>query len=126
MVHAGHVRLVCLAAHCGRLIVGVDSDQLVRARKGPGRPVQTCDDRVAIMRALVGPLGGEVHVKLCDGLEFVQKHNAHIWAFGDDFQPAAYELSWLREHGVAMLVLPRSWHSTTAVLGSAENTCHNA
>ena len=38
--------------YCDLLIVGVDSDDLVRSRKGPGRPLVPEHQRVAIVSAL--------------------------------------------------------------------------
>ncbi|MBI3546362.1 MAG: D-glycero-beta-D-manno-heptose 1-phosphate adenylyltransferase [Gammaproteobacteria bacterium] len=54
ILHRGHVSYLEEAAALGRsLIVGVNSDASVRRlAKGPGRPVNSIDDRLAILAAL--------------------------------------------------------------------------
>jgi cytidyltransferase-like protein len=48
--HGGHLKYLDLAAQFGdELIVGVDSDPKVRARKGPGRPVVTQEERMQMV-----------------------------------------------------------------------------
>ena len=47
MLHSGHIVYLKKSRACGdRLIVGVDSDALVLARKGAGRPIQAFEERV--------------------------------------------------------------------------------
>ena len=53
LLHPGHVDLLRRARALGdRLIVGINSDRSVRAIKGPGRPVQSEPERVAVLSAL--------------------------------------------------------------------------
>jgi len=53
MLHAGHVRLLQAARALGdALVVAVNSDDSVRRLKGPSRPVNALDDRVAVLSAL--------------------------------------------------------------------------
>jgi D-beta-D-heptose 7-phosphate kinase/D-beta-D-heptose 1-phosphate adenosyltransferase len=53
LLHPGHINLISFAkSHCDRLIVAVNSDTSVRRLKGPGRPVNQSDDRVAVLAAL--------------------------------------------------------------------------
>jgi phosphoheptose isomerase len=53
VVHAGHAQSLAAArAHGDLLIVGVNSDDSVRALKGAGRPVFPIADRVAVLGAL--------------------------------------------------------------------------
>ena len=54
ILHPGHVRYLQSARALGdKLIVGVNSDRPVRAlRKGPGRPINSQDDRAEVLRAL--------------------------------------------------------------------------
>jgi len=50
LFHIGHAKYLERAKALGDLlIIGVDSDERVRARKGPGRPVVPEDERVAII-----------------------------------------------------------------------------
>lgn len=53
LLHAGHVRLLEYARSLGdELIVGINGDASVKRLKGPGRPINTLDDRVAVLRSL--------------------------------------------------------------------------
>ena len=53
LLHPGHVDLLRRARALGdRLIVGLNSDRSVRAIKGPGRPVQSEQERLAVLCAL--------------------------------------------------------------------------
>ena len=53
LLHPGHVDLLRRARALGdRLIVGINSDRSVRALKGPRRPVQSEQERVAVLSAL--------------------------------------------------------------------------
>jgi len=53
ILHAGHVSYLNTAREQGeRLIVAVNSDQSVRGLKGPGRPVNPVDRRMAVLAGL--------------------------------------------------------------------------
>lgn len=53
LIHAGHVRYLEQAKRLGdRLVVGVNSDESVRALKGEDRPIQSVTDRATIIAAL--------------------------------------------------------------------------
>ncbi len=53
LLHRGHVDLLAAARAAGdHLIVGVNSDDSVRRLKGPGRPLNSADDRAHVVAAL--------------------------------------------------------------------------
>lgn len=53
LLHPGHIDLLETARALGdRLVVGVNSDESVRAIKGAGRPLVPQEDRAAVLRAL--------------------------------------------------------------------------
>ncbi|PKF50357.1 D-glycero-beta-D-manno-heptose 1-phosphate adenylyltransferase, partial [Enterovibrio nigricans] len=53
ILHAGHVAYLNEAAKLGdRLIVAVNTDESVRGLKGPGRPVNPTDRRMAVLAGL--------------------------------------------------------------------------
>lgn len=53
LLHIGHLRFLEAARRLGeRLAVGVESDERVRRWKGPNRPIQTEEDRMALLAAL--------------------------------------------------------------------------
>ena len=53
LLHVGHVRYLRAAKLLGdRLIVAVNSDESVKALKGPGRPLMPAEERAEILAAL--------------------------------------------------------------------------
>jgi D-beta-D-heptose 7-phosphate kinase/D-beta-D-heptose 1-phosphate adenosyltransferase len=53
ILHAGHVQYLSFARSQGDLlVVGVNSDASVRRLKGPQRPINTLDDRMAVLAAV--------------------------------------------------------------------------
>ena len=53
LLHAGHVRYLSAArAEGDRLVVGVNTDETVRAAKGPDRPVHPAAERAELVAAL--------------------------------------------------------------------------
>jgi rfaE bifunctional protein nucleotidyltransferase chain/domain len=53
LLHVGHVRYLQAAKKLGgRLIVAVNSDESVRALKGPNRPLMPAEERAEILAAL--------------------------------------------------------------------------
>ena len=53
LLHAGHVAVLAQARSLGDcLVVLLNSDDSVRRLKGPSRPLQTADDRAAVLLAL--------------------------------------------------------------------------
>lgn len=53
LLHVGHVRYLQAARALGdALAVGLNADASVRALKGPGRPLNSADDRAEILAAL--------------------------------------------------------------------------
>lgn len=53
LLHLGHVRYLQQAAQLGDLLaVAVNGDESVRALKGPGRPLNSAEDRAEVLAAL--------------------------------------------------------------------------
>jgi rfaE bifunctional protein nucleotidyltransferase chain/domain len=53
ILHRGHVHYLERArALAGALVVGVNGDESVRRLKGPGRPLNSAEDRLAVLAAL--------------------------------------------------------------------------
>src|ERR1043165_3793001 len=53
ILHVGHVRYLQAARQMGDvLVVAINTDRSVREIKGPGRPIQTEDERVKLVSAL--------------------------------------------------------------------------
>ncbi|GCF07521.1 D-glycero-beta-D-manno-heptose 1-phosphate adenylyltransferase [Dictyobacter arantiisoli] len=53
ILHAGHIQFLRQAKQLGDvLVVGINNDASTRARKGPGRPINSESDRLALVAAL--------------------------------------------------------------------------
>ncbi len=53
LLHVGHVRYLQAARALGdALAIGLNADESVRALKGPGRPLNSADDRAEVLAAL--------------------------------------------------------------------------
>ena len=53
IIHAGHVTYLNSARQQGdRLVVAINSDESVRRLKGSGRPINSCERRMAVLAAL--------------------------------------------------------------------------
>ncbi len=52
LLHVGHIKLLESAAEHGILFVGVNDDESVRQLKGPTRPINNEQDRMAVLAGL--------------------------------------------------------------------------
>ena len=53
ILHVGHIALFNYCkSMCDHLIVGIDSDERVRHNKGPNRPFNASEDRMAMLRSI--------------------------------------------------------------------------
>ncbi|WP_425246761.1 D-glycero-beta-D-manno-heptose 1-phosphate adenylyltransferase [Desulfovermiculus halophilus] len=118
LVHPGHVDYLARARQLGsRLVLGVNSDASVRRLKGPGRPITSELDRVAVLSALECV----DHIMLFDQdtpLELIRDISPDILVKGGDW-PVQDIVG--REHVLArggqVLSLPMlPGYSTTAII----------
>jgi cytidyltransferase-related domain len=120
ILHVGHVRYLQAAKELGdRLVVGLNSDQSVRALKGIGRPVNDEADRAEVLAALAAV----DHVIIFNDprvTALVKELRPHIYAKGGDYTIDSLnpeELASLREIGAQIKLLPLvPGKSTTALL----------
>jgi D-beta-D-heptose 7-phosphate kinase/D-beta-D-heptose 1-phosphate adenosyltransferase len=53
ILHPGHLQLLEYARSQGdRVVVAIDSDERVREKKGPNRPINTAEDRAYMLQSL--------------------------------------------------------------------------
>ncbi len=120
LLHAGHVRYLKEARALGdALAIGLNSDSSVRELKGPGRPVNSQDDRAEVLAAL----GCVDFVSIFEGKRatgFLRAVRPHLYAKGGDYTPDsldAEERAALADGGAEVRILPLvPGRSTSAVL----------
>lgn len=120
LLHVGHVRYLEAARALGdALLVAVNGDASVRALKGPGRPINSEDDRAEVLAAL-----GFVDFVTIFGAErvtdLVRIIRPQIYAKGGDYTIDSLhpeEVAALREAGSEIRILPLvPGKSTTGII----------
>lgn len=87
ILHRGHVTYLAQARALGAsLVVAVNTDASVkRLNKGPERPINTCNDRMALLAALES-VSLVVEFEEDTALEVVQQAHPDIYVKGGDYQ----------------------------------------
>jgi D-beta-D-heptose 7-phosphate kinase/D-beta-D-heptose 1-phosphate adenosyltransferase len=79
LLHYGHlVYLERCRAHCDRLLVGIDSDAMVRAAKGPERPIIPELERESLVRSLGFVYETILLRSLEEVLDIVRRHGVSL------------------------------------------------
>jgi rfaE bifunctional protein nucleotidyltransferase chain/domain len=122
ILHAGHVAYLKEAASLGDvLIVGVNSDESVRRLgKGPSRPINSLDDRLAVLRALrVVDAAVPFDEDTPEALIQILKPQVHVK--GGDYDPEKMpETALVRSYGGEVVILPLlAGRSTSQILAKA-------
>jgi len=119
ILHAGHVRYLAEARALGDLlIVGVNSDASVRRLgKGPGRPVHTLEDRIAVLEALRS-VDGAVEFEEDTPEAIVANLRPEVHVKGGDYTPERLpEAKIVLAYGGEVVILPLlEGRSTTRAL----------
>ncbi|MCS7337163.1 MAG: D-glycero-beta-D-manno-heptose 1-phosphate adenylyltransferase [Verrucomicrobiae bacterium] len=120
ILHVGHVTyLEAARAHGDALLVGVNSDESVRALKGPGRPINPEQDRALVLAAL------ECVDAVCifhevQATRFLEAARPDVWAKGGDYTLETLEQAerkLVEQLGGKIVILPLvPGKSTTALL----------
>ena len=120
LLHVGHVRYLHAARELGdRLIVGVNSDDSVRAVKGDGRPLMPAEERAEILAALAD-VDAVVIFPERDVRPLIREVCPDIHAKGTDYTPETVpERDAVAEVGgrVAIVGDPKD-HSATDIIRS--------
>lgn len=118
VLHAGHVRYLAQARELGDLlIVGVNADATVRKLKGPTRPVNPLEDRIAVLEALRA-VDGAVPFGEDTPVELIRLLKPEIHVKGGDYEVERLpETPVVRAYGGEVVILPfLEGRSTTAIL----------
>jgi len=86
VMHLGHIKLLEHANSLGIVRVGLDTDERVKSKKGPNRPVNTLQDRIDFMKS-IKYVDSVVSFDSDEELEkSIQEWDAKIMVIGDDYQ----------------------------------------
>lgn len=123
LLHPGHLGLLRAARALGDgLVVCLNSDESVRRRKGPGRPIVPAADRVAMLEALepvdaVAVFDEDTPAALLDLLR------PDVWVKGGDYAVAELpEAEVVRRHDGEIVIIPMVEGYSTSRLVSAART----
>lgn len=86
VMHIGHIKLLEHASSLGIVRVGLDTDERIREKKGPSRPVNTLQDRVDFMKSIkyvdsVVSFGSSKELE-----QRIQEWDADVMVIGDDYE----------------------------------------
>ncbi|RYG46349.1 D-glycero-beta-D-manno-heptose 1-phosphate adenylyltransferase [bacterium] len=119
ILHAGHVRYLAEARELGDLlVVGVNADETVRKLKGPTRPVNPLDDRMAVLEALRA-VDGAVLFSEDTPEALIARLRPEVHVKGGDYDVEEMpETPLVRSYGGQVVILPfLAGRSTTAIIG---------
>lgn len=119
VLHAGHIKSLEAARSLGdMLIVGLNSDESVRRLgKGPERPINSLEDRAAVIAAL-RCVDGVLSFSEDTPVELIRSLQPDIHVKGGDYDPETLpETPVVRAYGGKVVVIPLlEGRSTTAIV----------
>jgi rfaE bifunctional protein nucleotidyltransferase chain/domain/rfaE bifunctional protein kinase chain/domain len=121
LLHTGHVRLLHQARQLGdALVVLLNSDDSVRALKGPSRPVMAAEDRARVLAALAC-VDAVVIFDESSPEEALERLRPDIWVKGGDYtENDLPESGVVRRHGGEVVLLPTvAGYSSTNLIAAA-------
>ncbi len=107
VLHAGHVGYLQYARQQGDiLVVGVNSDASVRAIKGPSRPINNLDDRLAVLAGLES-VSYVVSFSDATPEALIQTLTPDVLVKGADYaDKPVVGRQWVQEHGGRVVLAP--------------------
>lgn len=118
LLHVGHVRYLQAAKELGgKLVVAVNSDESVRALKGPGRPVMPEAERAEIVAALAAVDAVVIFPEL-DVRAIIREIRPNVQAKGTDYtRDSVPERDAVEEYGGRIeIVGDAKNHSTSEII----------
>jgi D-beta-D-heptose 7-phosphate kinase/D-beta-D-heptose 1-phosphate adenosyltransferase len=123
LLHTGHVRLLRQARQLGdALVVLLNSDDSVRALKGPSRPVMAADDRARVLAALAC-VDAVVIFDEHSPEQTLERLRPDIWVKGGDYAEGDLpEAGVVRRHGGEVVLLPTvAGYSSSNLIAAARS-----
>ncbi|MBV8541380.1 MAG: D-glycero-beta-D-manno-heptose 1-phosphate adenylyltransferase [Pseudonocardiales bacterium] len=107
LLHPGHLSLLRQARALGdALVVCVNSDESVRRRKGPGRPIVPAADRIALLKALE-PVDAVIMFDEDTPTALLETLRPDLWVKGGDYtMDELPEASMVHRHGGQVVIIP--------------------
>lgn len=124
LLHPGHLSLLKQARALGHsLVVCVNSDESVRRRKGPGRPIVSAADRVALLEALE-PVDAVITFDEDTPAAVLDTVRPDVWVKGGDYTLGDLpEAPVVRRHGGRIVIIPLvGGYSTSRLVSAARST----
>ena len=88
VMHVGHIKLLEYASSLGVVRVGLDTDERVKSKKGPNRPVNTLQDRIDFMKS-IKYVDSVVSFNSNEELENrIKEWDSEIMVIGNDYIPS--------------------------------------
>ena len=122
LLHPGHLSLLRQAGALGdALVVCVNSDESVRRRKGPSRPIVPAADRIALLEALE-PVDAVLMFDEDTPAALLETLRPDVWVKGGDYTISDLpEASVLRRHGAQIVLIPLvSGYSTSRIVAATQ------
>jgi D-glycero-beta-D-manno-heptose 1-phosphate adenylyltransferase len=124
ILHAGHVHYLSEARQLGDiLLVGLNSDESVKnLNKGTNRPVNTLEDRAAVLSALRS-VDGVVAFSEATPERLIEQLKPEVHVKGGDYREEDLpEARIVKQHGGTIVILPTlEGRSTTTILRRLES-----
>jgi D-beta-D-heptose 7-phosphate kinase/D-beta-D-heptose 1-phosphate adenosyltransferase len=123
LLHTGHVRLLRQARQLGdALVVLLNSDDSVRALKGPRRPVMAAEDRARVLAALAC-VDAVVIFDERSPEQALEQLRPDVWVKGGDYTEADLpEAAVVRRHGGEVVLLPTvAGYSSSNLIAAARS-----
>ncbi len=123
LLHPGHLSLLRQARALGdTLVVCVNSDESVRRRKGPDRPIVPAADRIALLEALE-PVDSVIMFEEDTPTSLLETLRPDLWVKGGDYTITDLpEAPVVRRHGGQIVFIPLiSGYSTSRLVSAARS-----
>ncbi|HEX6404279.1 MAG TPA: PfkB family carbohydrate kinase [Pseudonocardiaceae bacterium] len=121
LLHPGHLSLLQKARAMGdALVVCVNSDESVRRRKGPGRPIVPAAGRIALLEALE-PVDAVISFDEDTPAALLDSVRPDVWVKGGDYTISELpEEPVVRRHGGRVVIIPLlDGYSTSRLVSAA-------
>lgn len=124
LLHSGHLTLLYFAKSLGdRLIVGVNSNSSVRWLKGKGRPINTLEDRVAILQSLK-PVDFVMSFSERTPIKLIEEIKPNFLVKGSEWENNVVGADFVAGYGGEVVLLKRNGMSTTSIVAKIKEETH--